>query len=73
MLRLSKAGEAVYNEVAPFALAYERDLMQPLDDRERSALDRLLRILLGRATEMGPASPHPRVASNERAKSAART
>jgi DNA-binding MarR family transcriptional regulator len=58
VLRLSKAGETVYEQVAPFALAYERDLMQPLDERERTALDRLLRILLGRATEMGPAHPH---------------
>jgi DNA-binding MarR family transcriptional regulator len=56
VLRLSKAGKAVYEQVAPFALAYERELLQPLDDRERNALDRLLRILLGRATEMGPAT-----------------
>jgi DNA-binding MarR family transcriptional regulator len=56
VLRLSRAGENVYEQVAPFALAYERALIQPLDDRERSALDRLLRILLGRATEMGPAT-----------------
>jgi len=56
VLRLSKAGEAVYEQVAPFALAYERDLLQPLDEHERDALDRLLRILLGRATEMGPAT-----------------
>lgn len=55
VLRLSKAGETVYEQVAPFALAYERDLMQPLDDRDRSTLDHLLRILLGRAIEMGPA------------------
>jgi DNA-binding MarR family transcriptional regulator len=56
VLRLSKGGDAVYEQVAPFALAYERDLLEPLDERERSALDRVLRILLGRATEMGPAS-----------------
>jgi len=56
VLRLSRAGEAVYEQVAPFALAYERDLMEPLDERERGALDRLLRILLGRAVEMGPAT-----------------
>jgi len=56
VLRLSRAGENVYAEVAPFALAYERELLRPLDTRERAALDRVLRILLGRATEMGPAA-----------------
>lgn len=56
VLRLSKAGEAVYEQVAPFALAYERDLLQPLNEQERDALDRILRILLGRAIEMGPAT-----------------
>jgi len=56
VLRLSKAGEAVYEEVAPFALTYERDLLLPLNEQERTALDRVLRILLGRATEMGPAT-----------------
>jgi DNA-binding MarR family transcriptional regulator len=56
VLRLSKAGETVYDQVSPLALAYEKHLLEPLDDRERMALDRLLRILLGRATEMGPAT-----------------
>jgi DNA-binding MarR family transcriptional regulator len=56
VLRLSKAGEAVYEEVAPFALAYEHDLLQPLNEHERAALDRVLRVLLGRAMEMGPAT-----------------
>jgi len=55
VLRLSKAGEHVYAQVAPFALAYEQELLQPLEARERDSLDRILRILLGRATEMGPA------------------
>ena len=54
VLRLSRAGERVYEQVAPFALAYEKDLLQPLDGAERATLDRVLRILLGRATEMGP-------------------
>lgn len=55
VLRLSKAGEGVYARVAPFALAYEQDLIQPVEAADRAALDRVLRILLGRATEMGPA------------------
>ena len=53
-LRLSGAGRRVYREVVPFALAYERELLRPLDAAERAALDRTLSILLGRATEMGP-------------------
>jgi DNA-binding MarR family transcriptional regulator len=54
LLRLSAAGERVYREVVPFALAYERELLRPLDSAERAALDRTIAILLGRATEMGP-------------------
>jgi DNA-binding MarR family transcriptional regulator len=54
LLRLSGAGERVYREVVPFALAYERELLRPLDSAERAALDRTIAILLGRATEMGP-------------------
>ena len=56
VLRLSKAGESVYEHVAPFALAYERNLIAPLDEQARVALDGLLRTLLGRAIEMGPVS-----------------
>ncbi len=41
--------------MVPFALAYERALIAPLSEEERATLDRALRILLGRATEMGPA------------------
>ena len=57
MLRLSALGEEVYAEVVPLALAYERELLAPLGAAERELLDRLLRLLLGRATEMGPAEP----------------
>jgi hypothetical protein len=52
---LSAAGRRVYAQVVPFALAYERALIAPLSKQERTALDRAIRILLGRATEMGPA------------------
>lgn len=55
LLQLSAAGRRVYAEVVPFALAYERALIEPLNAQERATLDRALRILLGRATEMGPA------------------
>jgi hypothetical protein len=37
------------------ALDYERELVAPLSKRERATLDRILRILLGRAVELGPA------------------
>jgi DNA-binding MarR family transcriptional regulator len=54
VLRLTAAGRHVHAGVAPFALAYERSLLQPLSRGERIALDRALHILLGRATEIGP-------------------
>ena len=41
-LRLSPAGRAIYDEVAPLALAYQRRLLDGLADDERAALDRLL-------------------------------
>jgi len=55
LLRLSSAGRGVYAQVVPFALAYERALIEPLSARERATVDRALRMLLGRATEIGPA------------------
>ena len=55
LLKLAPAGQRVYAQVVPFALAYERELVAPLTARDREALDRAIRILLGRATEMGPA------------------
>jgi DNA-binding MarR family transcriptional regulator len=55
LLRLSAAGRRVYAQVVPMALAYERDLLAPLTQKDREAVDRAVRILLGRATEIGPA------------------
>jgi DNA-binding MarR family transcriptional regulator len=55
LLRLSEAGHRVYAQVVPMALAYERDLLAPLTQKDREAVDRAVRILLGRATEIGPA------------------
>jgi DNA-binding MarR family transcriptional regulator len=43
-LALTRAGMRVYAQVVPMALEYER-----------ATLDRLVRILLGRAVELGPA------------------
>jgi DNA-binding MarR family transcriptional regulator len=55
LLKLAPAGRRVYSQVIPFALAYERELIAPLSRRDREMLDRAIRILLGRATEIGPA------------------
>ena len=54
VLRLTTAGRQVHSGVAPFALAYERALLQPLSRAERRALGRALDILLGRALQIGP-------------------
>jgi DNA-binding MarR family transcriptional regulator len=53
-LELTTAGKNVYARVVPMALEYERSLMTPLSKRDRAALDRILRVLLGRAVELGP-------------------
>ncbi len=42
VLKLSEAGYRIYDEVAPLALAFERRLLEGIDDAERAALFRLL-------------------------------
>src|SRR5687767_11630774 len=54
-LELTPAGARVYAQVVPMALEYERSLVSPLSKRDRATLDRILRVLLGRAVELGPA------------------
>lgn len=54
MLRLSRAGAAVYAKVVPYALAYEATLLASLDHRERDALDKLLDKLTRRAIDLAP-------------------
>ena len=54
-LALTRAGERVYARVVPMALQYERNLLATLNERDRATLDRLVRVLLGRAVELGPA------------------
>jgi DNA-binding MarR family transcriptional regulator len=54
-LALTAAGSRVYAKVVPMALSYERRLVAPLSRSDRDTLDRILRVLLGRAVELGPA------------------
>lgn len=54
-LALTRGGERVYARVVPMALQYERNLVAPLSARDLATLDRLVRVLLGRAVELGPA------------------
>ena len=42
VLELSDAGRTVHAEVAPLALAYERELMAPLSDEEKLQFSRML-------------------------------
>ena len=42
VLKLSEAGYRIYDEVAPLALAFERRLLDGIDDQERAVLFRLL-------------------------------
>jgi len=54
-LELTRSGMRVYAQVVPMALEYERALVAPLSPRDLATLDRLVRVLLGRAVELGPA------------------
>jgi DNA-binding MarR family transcriptional regulator len=56
-LALTRSGARVYAQVVPMALDYERKLVASLSKQERAMLDRVLRVLLGRAVELGPAQP----------------
>jgi DNA-binding MarR family transcriptional regulator len=49
VLTVSAAGAAVYREVAPLALGYERQLLAALGPDERAALDRFVATLTARA------------------------
>ncbi|NID15801.1 MarR family winged helix-turn-helix transcriptional regulator [Luteibacter yeojuensis] len=42
VLKLSEAGWAIHDEVAPLARAHERDLLAKLDDSEKEQLTRIL-------------------------------
>ncbi len=52
MLQVSAAGAAVYRDVAPLALEFERSLLESLPSSDRAALDRLLGLLTRRAESL---------------------
>jgi DNA-binding MarR family transcriptional regulator len=52
VLRLSATGEAVYREIAPVALRYERSLLEGLAAAEITALDSILAKLTARAQSL---------------------
>ena len=52
ILRLSAAGQSVYRQVAPLALAYEQKLLDALSASDRRSLDRLIARLMERARSM---------------------
>jgi len=47
VLKLSEAGWAIHDEVAPLARAHERELLAKLSEEERQHLDQILDKLLG--------------------------
>lgn len=59
VLRVSAAGEAVYREVAPLALQFERELLATLGRADRAALDRALERLTARARTLAIAAQQP--------------
>ena len=52
VLQVSAAGAAVYRDVAPLALEFERSLLESLPSSDRAALDRLLGLLTRRAESL---------------------
>lgn len=59
-LSLTQSGRDVYDELAPLALDFARDLLDAVDPADRDALCRALRKLAKRSAELAPeiARPH---------------
>jgi DNA-binding MarR family transcriptional regulator len=51
-LSLTPTGHGIYNELAPMALDFTRQLLDTVDAADRAALDRALRKLTARAAEL---------------------
>ncbi|MEJ2624295.1 MAG: MarR family transcriptional regulator [Pseudolabrys sp.] len=54
-LSLTPAGRDVYNDLAPMALAFARQLLDTVDPADRAALGRALKSLAARSAEMAAA------------------
>lgn len=54
-LRLTEAGQAMYREIAPLALAYVEALLAGFSDAELTTLNGLMDELVRRAERLGPA------------------
>jgi DNA-binding MarR family transcriptional regulator len=55
VLSVSRAGAAVYREVAPLALQFERELLEGMNRADRAALDRAIATLTARARALAGA------------------
>jgi DNA-binding MarR family transcriptional regulator len=55
VLSVSPAGAAVYREVAPLALQFERELLEGMNRAERATLDRAIATLTARARALAGA------------------
>jgi DNA-binding MarR family transcriptional regulator len=53
-LSLTPAGRDIYNELAPIALEFVRQLMDSVDAADRAALDRALKKLTERSAQLAP-------------------
>lgn len=53
ILKLSEAGRAVHNEIAPLALRFERDLLQDISDKDYETFSAVLTEMLDKAHKLG--------------------
>lgn len=59
VLHVAAAGAAMYREIAPFALQYERALLAALRPRERAQLEAMLDRLMARAQALADVTYNP--------------
>ncbi len=59
VLHVSAAGAAMYRVIAPFALQYERELLEALRPRERAQLEAMLDRLMTRAQALANVTYNP--------------
>lgn len=53
-LSLTPAGRDIYNELAPMALDFARQLLETVDAADRAALDRAIKKLTDRSAQLAP-------------------